>query len=118
MRLLLPLAGAALLAAAPATAQASDEARYAALSRQIDAATKGLMGDPAKALQLADRALASARALPDTRRARLAIATAQWLDAEARLGLNQVKTARPLADAATGIWSRSASLRSSSAAPP
>ena len=100
MRLSVPLTAAILLIAAPATAQASDEERYAALSRQIDVATKGLMGDPAKALQLADRALASARALPDTRRARLAIATAQWLDAEAHLGLNHVKVAAPLANAA------------------
>jgi signal transduction histidine kinase/tetratricopeptide (TPR) repeat protein len=101
--LMIPLA-AVLMAASPA----DDAARYTAFDRAVASTKAAMMGEPGQALKTADRALAMARTLPDSRRARLAVATAQWLDGEAHLGLNQSPAAAPLIEAALATVEREA----------
>ena len=99
---LVPLA----LAATPARAQ--DAARFDAFDRSVAATKAAMMGDPQAALKTAGRSLALARTLPPGARAEIARATAQWLEAEALIGINAPDRARPLVDTALATVTREA----------
>ncbi len=101
---------AALLGGAPSGAQRAPadaaDARLPAVTAQIKATETAMMSDPAKALVLADRALAAARALSATPRAQVSVATAEWLKGWALITLNQTDKAQPLIADATAIADR------------
>lgn len=92
-----------LLAAAP------DQAALPPSIERAFAETKAaMMSEPSRAMRGAHRALALAQALPPSRRARLAVATALWLDGEAHLFLHQRAAAEPQIAAALATVTREA----------
>jgi len=101
------LAGIALLGsglAAPPLFAAPTDAFGAAV-----AATKSaMMTDPQKALARAQAAERIATAMPPSREARIATATAQWLEGEALLYTNDANRAAPIIDAALAVVQRDA----------
>ncbi|MDB5710778.1 MAG: hypothetical protein JWL96_2848 [Sphingomonas bacterium] len=101
------LSGLALLtcglAASPALAAPAD-----AFGAAITATKSAMMTDPAKALTGAQAAERIAAAMPPSRDERLAMATAQWLEGEARLYTNDANAAAPIIDSALAIVARDA----------
>lgn len=65
------------------------------LPAQIDAIKQAMMGDPAQALELAQRAELAAKDLPKGEESGTQLATTQWLKAEALLRLNRFDEAAP-----------------------
>ena len=107
MRAIWMISGAVLLAV-PATAAISPaiERQYSQFDQRIDDTKAAMMADPNKALKMAGDALALAQSLPDSPRARLSVATAQWLDGEAYIFLNQADRASSVIDHALAIVNR------------
>ncbi len=89
---------AALTLGASATARpvTTEDPRFAQLDARISATKTAMMGDPDTALTLADQALRLARTMRASPRADLTVATAEWLEGEAHLFLNQPGKAAPL----------------------
>jgi len=73
------------------------------------AATKAaMMTDPQHALDLSETALKTAYALPDSTQKQIAIATAEWLQGEALIGINAADRARPIIEKAVRTVERAA----------
>lgn len=70
------------------------------ISASIEAAKTAMIGAPQSALVLARRTEGLASQLPPSRDRAVAIATGQWLEAEALIGLNQPEQARSIASTA------------------
>ena len=102
-RLIVLLLLPAMLASAPARAAEPVNPEVAAFARQIEATKSEMMGDPARALKMADAALSLAGKLEAGRERQLAIATAEWLQGEAHIFLNEVNQAEPLIASASAI---------------
>ena len=95
-----------ILASATAAAGQTGNGATAAFARQLDATKATMMGDPAKALSMADTALSLARRIDVGRDRQVSIATAEWLQGEAHIFLNQVDQAAPLIADASAIADR------------
>jgi signal transduction histidine kinase len=87
---LLPAQHASSAPAARAAAIVTADSPYPAAEKAIERTKTAMMSDPASALASARTAVALTIKLPSTERGRTLIATAQWLEGEARLGLNDV----------------------------
>jgi signal transduction histidine kinase len=98
----LALLGSAL-AASPAVAAPADT-----FAAAIAATKSAMMTDPQKALVGARSAERIAAAMPPSREARVALATAQWLEGEALLYSNDTSHAAPIAEAALAVVQRDA----------
>jgi signal transduction histidine kinase/CheY-like chemotaxis protein len=81
---------------------------YAAFDASINDTKSAMMGDPEKALSLAQRSVSLAAQLPHSQRAEVARATAGWLHGEALIGMNEVDKAAPITAAALAIAERTA----------
>src|SRR3569623_904201 len=95
------LAGCML--ASPALAAPSDS-----FAAAIATTKSAMMADPQKALGSARAAERSASAMPASREARVAMATAQWLEGEALLYSNDAGHAAPIVEAALAVGERDA----------
>ncbi|WP_375428079.1 ATP-binding protein [uncultured Sphingomonas sp.] len=102
------LAFALLLAAAPASVAAApaEPAGYAAFDKSVAATKNAMMGDPAKALASAERAMTLADGLPAGPRRELALTTAGWLKGEAFIFLDDADAAAPVVRAALAAAER------------
>lgn len=108
MRRCVPLfSGLALLGGAlaggPASAAPAD-----AFGAAIAATKAAMMTAPEKALGRAQMAERIATAMPPTREARIAVATARWLEGEALIGTNDTSRAAPIIEAALAVVARDA----------
>lgn len=83
------------VSAQPAPAVQSASAK--AFDQRIQAVKEAMMADPGRALTLARQAQAAAGGLGDARAQAIGKATAQWLEAEALIGVNRPKDAGPIA---------------------
>jgi signal transduction histidine kinase/CheY-like chemotaxis protein len=90
----LPLLALALVAAAPAYAAGDDLPK--AIASEVQAAKDSMMSDQAAALRHAAAIEKAANGLTDPRQHALAVATARWLAAEARLRNDEPDKAAPL----------------------
>lgn len=81
---------------------------YAAFDASIAETKSAMMGDPEKALMLAERAVSLAAQLPAAPRAEVAKATAGWLYGEAMIGMNKADKAAPITSAALVTIERAA----------
>ena len=106
MRIAALLVGVAMVLVGAPMATASGVDAYTAVDARITAAKAAMIGDSTRALALADSALATARALPASRRAALAEATAEWVDGEANIFSNHSARAAPLIEAALATANR------------
>lgn len=86
---------------APASAIAAPTS-FAAYEQSIEEAREAMMGDPKDALAASLKALDLAKALPVSKKADEAQATAQWLHAESLIYLNRIDEAQPIVDEAIG----------------
>ena len=98
----------AAAAALPAGAQPSSPSASASsirtpFDRRIEAAKGAMMASPEAALDEATAALSLSRRLPAGRDAMIATATAQWLQGEALIGLNELARAEPIINSAIHI---------------
>ena len=91
---------ALLLAAAASVLVAASPAPFAEFDRKVAIAKEAMMGHPARALMFARQAEALAGSLPASLRADLAMATAQWLEGESLIFLNNAEAAAPVINAA------------------
>jgi signal transduction histidine kinase/CheY-like chemotaxis protein len=90
------LFAAVLAAALFATPASASPAARKAFDAAIADTKAAMMADPGRALAKADVALARAAALPPSPAAEIARATAQWLKAEAFIGVNRLDEARAI----------------------
>ncbi len=93
-------ASAAPVTVAPATAAPAGSAAQSRFDAAIAAAKRDMMADADLAFRRASAARGIALHLPAGRSARLALATAMWLQGEALIGLNQPERAGPIIDQA------------------
>ena len=91
--------GSPIIASTPAVAT---------FDKSIAATKASMMTDPQKALGLAAYSLRLAEALPPSRQSSIAVSTAQWLQAEAFIGINANDRAKPIVDAAIASVERNA----------
>jgi signal transduction histidine kinase len=107
--LILPCMPAAAGVMGMAEGAASGGTSSLAVFDQNIAATKAaMMTDPQHALELSETALKTADALPDSKQKQIAIATAEWLQGEALIGINAPDRARPIIEKAVATVERAA----------
>lgn len=81
---------------------ARSDPRYVAFDQAVADAKAAMMGDPQHAWSRSQAAFARAAMLPPSPNATIAIATAQWLEAESLIGSNRPGDAEPIVGAAIG----------------
>ena len=103
-RVALPLLPVALVISGAATAAPADQG--ASFDKRVEATKAAMMGDPKTALRMAASVLSMARELPPGRDRQVSIATAEWLQGEAHIFLNDIGEAAPLIADASAIADR------------
>jgi signal transduction histidine kinase len=98
--LLAPVLATASPGAQTATTSKTPDPELAPFERAVAEAKQAMMADPALAMTKADAAIARARELGSSPKAETALATAEWLKAEAYLFANQPEKAAPIVRAA------------------
>ena len=93
---------------AGSAASAGSTTGMAGFDRNIAATKAAMMTDPQRALDLSATALKTAEAFPDSPQKQIAIATAEWLEGEALIGINAPDRARPIIEKAVATVERAA----------
>jgi signal transduction histidine kinase/ActR/RegA family two-component response regulator len=105
--LILPCA--AVSAASSVGAEGAGSAAISAsFDRSIAATKAAMMINPQRALDLSETALKIVDTLPDSKQKQIAIATAEWLQGEALIGINAPDRARPIIEKAVATVERAA----------
>lgn len=94
------IAAIALAGSLPASAAAPSDPATIRFDRSIASTKQAMMGDPKRALASAEASLSLARKVPGARARTIATATAEWLEAEALIGINAPARAVPIVDEA------------------